>query len=152
VCSTSRSTLNHLPFLDGRFVTFVFRDAELCYREVKTDGKDGFSNCAISTGDHIIARPACLTPTSRYTIKKSEQLPYAKMGRGPSWRLMRAINPCGRPPNVLTRGHDYILCLGNGMVRLRRRDDSLSDPSIGLEDASKLETRSYIKLCPAATS
>jgi hypothetical protein len=34
----------------------------------------------------------------------------------------------------------------------KRRDDSLSDPSIGLEDASKLETRSYIKLCPAATS
>lgn len=95
------------------------RDAEFCCCEVKTDGKDGFSNCAISTGDHIIAHPVCLTPTPRYTIKMSEQLPIVKMGRGPSWRLKRAINPCGRPPKCAD-SRARLLCLRNRLVRLQK--------------------------------
>lgn len=51
---------------------------------------------------------------------------------------MRAINPCGRPPKALTRGHDRYF-----LVRLRRRDYSLSD---SFHQASVLETRSHFEL------
>jgi hypothetical protein len=61
--------------------------------------------------------------------QQSEQLPFVKMGRGPSWRLKRAINPCGRPPiDADSRARSLQLSKGTAWSGTERRDDSLIRP------------------------